>query len=171
MLTREQKSNIVEELKEKLSQKKIVFFVSFKGVNVKISQELRRSLKNIKGEYKVVKKTLLERASEELKLPVSPETMSGEVGLVFDYDSEVNAAKTLYDFVKKNTFSVLGGLMNDMMLPASAVKELALLPSLDIMRARVAFTIKSPISRLTGSMRGIQFQLINALRAVTLKKS
>ncbi len=170
-LNRDQKEKIVEELTDKLSRRKAAFFVSFTGVDVKTSEALRKALKVSEGEYKITKKTLLERALEKTHLSFPKEVLAGQVGIVLDYASEVNAAKIVAGFSKKSSIAVLGGIVDSTLLSIEQVKELALLPDLDTMRARLAGILNAPISGLVRALSGIQLQFINTLRAIASKKS
>lgn len=170
MLTREQKEHIIQEIGEKFSRKQAAFFVSFAGVDVKTSQDLRRQLAGIGGEYKVVKKTLLARSLKEMDINIPLEELAGQVGLAFDYNSQTDVAKTLSGIIKKSAFTILGGLVNDAFISSDKVKELALLPIIDIMRAILAFTLQSPIIQLARVCNNVQTNLINTLRALIIKK-
>jgi len=170
MLTKAQKAKIVEELKEKFLTKKAVFFVSFTGVDVKTSQDMRKQVKGGEGEYKVVKKTLLERALKTVNFSVPLGVLQGQVGLAFDYGSEVGVVKTLFGFTKKTSFLLLGGIIGQRFLSADQVKELALLPALEVMRGRLVFAIKSPLSGFIHTLKGVQLQVINILKAIATKK-
>lgn len=170
MLTREQKKDIIKEIGEKFSRKKAAFFVSFTGVNVKTSQDLRRQIGELGGEYKVVKKTLLARSLEELNINLPIKELAGQVGLAFDYDSQIDVAKTLSAMTKKSAFIILGGLMDNNFISPDSVKELALLPSIEVMRAKLAFALQCPIVQLARACNSFQVNLVVALREVINKK-
>lgn len=170
-LTRAQKSKIVEEVKDKFSRQKAAFFVSFAGVDVKTCEDLRKSLRAANGEYKVAKKTLLERALQETHTPLPLEVLAGQVGIIFDYGSEVNAAKILAAVSKKSNIAILGGMVGSVLLSVDEVKELALLPDLDMMRARLARVLSAPMSGLARALSCIQLQFINTLRAIVSNKN
>ena len=170
-LTKAQKAIIIEEVKDKLSRTKAAFFVSFKGVDVKTSSALRKSVKNVQGEFKVVKKTLLARSLGDSAAAIPQQTLQGEVALAFDYASEVNVAKIVAEFTKKSSLTILGGLMENVFLEPEQVKELALLPSLDVMRSRVLGAMQSPLTGLVRTLQGINLQFINVLRAIASKNT
>lgn len=170
-LTRAQKTQIVEALKDKLSRAKVALFVSFRGVDVKTSSELRRSVKNVQGEYKVVKKTLLWRSLGESATTIAQQALQSEVALTFDYASEVNVAKIVAEFTKKSSLVILGGFMDDVFLAPEKVKELALLLSLDMMRARALAAMQSPLTGLVRTLQGIPLQFITVLNAITSKRN
>ena len=171
MLTKDQKAKIIKELAEKFSRKKVAFFLSFAGVNVKTSQDLRRQLREIGGEYSVAKKTLLERSLKDMDIKIPLQELVGQVGLAFDYTSQTDVAKALLGITKKSAFTILGGLLNDTFLSPIAVKELALLPNIEVMRAKLAFTLQSPVTRLARACNQVQINLVSVLDALILKKT
>ena len=61
----EQKKDIVEELRRKFQDTKIVILTDYKGLDVAGINDLRRKLREADVEYRVVKNTLLKRAAEE----------------------------------------------------------------------------------------------------------
>lgn len=170
-LTREQKAAVIDELKDKLSRKKIAVFVSFKEVDVKTSFTLRKNLKEVAGEYKVAKKTLVQKILTEMGVSLPDEALAGQLGLAFDYDSETNVAKAINQMTKKSKFTILGGLMENSYLSAAQVQELALLPDIDTMRARTVGVIQSPLTGLARTLQGVQLGFINVLRAIASKNS
>src|SRR3989344_4972042 len=65
MITKTKKSEIIKDLSDKLSRKKIAIFSDFHGVSVVKLQSLRRLFKKTGGEYKVAKKTRHSKFLEE----------------------------------------------------------------------------------------------------------
>ena len=169
-LTRVQKAEMIEEIKDKFSRKKVALFVSFNGVDVKTSSDFRKQVREKQGDYKVVKKTLLQKALGKESTHIPYDTFKSELALALDYESETGIAKTLFEFTKKSKFTILGGLMGNDFLEPDQVKELALLPTLDVMRARVAGMLQSPITGLVRTLSGVQLQFINVLHAIASKK-
>ena len=64
-MNKETKQQMVAELHEKLQRAKAVFLADFRGMNVGKATELRNELRKAGVEYKVVKNTLLDLASQE----------------------------------------------------------------------------------------------------------
>ncbi len=60
----EKKKQIVDDLQEKFARSKIVILTNFNGLDVATMSILRRQLREAKVEYRVVKNSLLARASE-----------------------------------------------------------------------------------------------------------
>src|SRR3989338_2698281 len=117
MLTKAKKEEIVKELSDRFGRAKIVLFSDFHGVSVAKLQVLRRLLKQTGTEYKVSKKTLLDRALAKTGINISTKKLQGELGVAFGYDDEISPAKTLFKFSKENdTFKILGAILGEKIL-------------------------------------------------------
>ena len=68
MSIREQKAQIVEELKDKFTKASSAILVDYKGLNVQEATELRSSFREAGVDYKVYKNTLTEIAVKEVGL-------------------------------------------------------------------------------------------------------
>lgn len=149
MLTKPQKTKIVEELADKLKRQKIAIFSDFTGVSVSKFQILRRLLKKDGAEYKVTKKTLFDRALQEAGVNLKTKELQGEIGATFGYGDEVAPAKILLKFSKQNeTFKILGGILGNRVLNAKEVITLAKLPSREILIGQLLNVMQSPIRGL-----------------------
>lgn len=148
-LTKNQKQKILEDLTEKLKKQKALFFVDFTGLKVKDFSELRKKIKSLGDEIKVIKKTLMDVAFKKLKLNIEPRKMKGEIALVLAYKDEILPAKTIYQFSKENEkLKILAGFLNGKLLDSDKVIELAQLPSKEELIGKLIFVGKSSISMI-----------------------
>src|SRR3990167_7548995 len=100
-LTREQKSNILNDLTDKFSRAKAAFLVDFNKLPVSKAIELRRALKTMNAEYKVAKKTLISRVLKFGKFEdANIDSFKTQVGVIFSYDDPVPAASSVWKFSK-----------------------------------------------------------------------
>lgn len=149
MLTKQQKSKIVEDLVDKFKRQKIALFSDFRGISVAKLQTLRRLLKKTEGEYKIAKKTLIDRALANAEVQIKTKELEGEIGITFGYGDQAAPAKILLKFSKDNeTFKILGGVLEGRILSAKDILTLARLPSREILLAQVAGALQSPIRGL-----------------------
>jgi len=100
--TKEQKKKTLEELRDKVARQKAIVLLSITGIKVKDISELRKKLKAIGAELKVVKKTLANIIFKENKMEFDKKSFKTEVGFVFGFEDEVSPAKTAYQFSKEN---------------------------------------------------------------------
>lgn len=145
-LTKEEKKQVLEELKEKIDRQKSTVFCDFTGLKVKDLSDLRKVMKKQNCEFKVAKKTLISLALKEKNLKVDLENLKGEIALGFGYNDEVSPFKTIYNFAKgKENLKMLGGLVGGEFLGLEQAIAFAQLPSKEELIARLLFVPKIPI--------------------------
>lgn len=163
MLTRAQKAAVVSELADKFRRQRVLMFADIRGIGVAHLSAFRRELKNLGAEFKVAKKTLLQRALAASGLLVegmSPRNLEGEIGVVFGYEDQIAPAKALAKFAKENeTFKVLKGAIAGKLLEAGEVLALAKLPPREHLLGQLARALGAPIQGLAtalgGNIRGL----------------
>ncbi|MFZ1655093.1 MAG: 50S ribosomal protein L10 [Candidatus Moraniibacteriota bacterium] len=168
MQNKSEKSQLIAEVAAKAKSSKALVFANFKGVSVKDITTLRRNLRETGSSWQVLKKTLLNRALDEVGVKVDARVLDGQVGVAFSVD-EVAAAKTIADFIKAHkdsTLSIVGGSLGSEALSVEAVKALAKLPSKDELRAKLVGTLQAPIAGFVRTLSGNLTGLVRVLGAV-----
>jgi large subunit ribosomal protein L10 len=169
-VTREKKKKILEELKEKIEKQKIIVFVDFTGLKIRDFSELRKRIKSVGDEIKVVKKTLANLAFKEKKFNVDVKNLKGELALIFGFKDEILPAKTVFEFSNENpNLKILGGIFGEKFLEADKIIELAKLPSREELLANLTRSISAPISNLINIFRAIPQDLVFVLNQIQLK--
>lgn len=127
-MKRNEKEQLVAELKDRIKGATALYYTDFTGLNVKRMTELRRRLRRAGVEYVVIKNSLALRAVNESGL--TGERLRGPTGVVVATDA-IAAAKVLTEFAKENDQrpAVKGGLYEGAAVDAALVKRLALLPT------------------------------------------
>ncbi|MCD4761064.1 50S ribosomal protein L10 [bacterium] len=169
--TKEQKKEILQSLKDKIAKSKSVVFSSDNGLNVKISEELRKELKNSNAEYLVTKKTLLKLATKDLGESEIVNDLSGSVALTLSYEDEVSGAKVLNKYAKANeSLELGGGILEGEFILADMVKRLASIASREQLLAQLVGSLKSPITGMVGVLNGVQRNFVGVLSAIKDQK-
>jgi len=167
MLTRTQKEQIVSELSEKFLRTSSIVFTDFTGLKVEDMEELRKNLREADVEYKVVKKRLIKKALEKSGLEVDTSEFKGQVALAFGYADPLVPAQILYKFSRANgALKILGGIIEKENLLSQSILELAMLPPKEVLLARLAGSIKAPISRFINALGGNLGRLVYVLKAI-----
>lgn len=170
MLTKEQKKQLVEYVRERVQISKSLVFIDYRGLTVAEFGEIKKTLRREGSELRVIKKRLLERAAKDAGVEVNAKDLEGQVAVAFSLQDEVSAAKIIESFAKKNEkIKMLGGVLDKVQISADSVKALAKLPSKQELIAQVVRTINAPVSSfvqvLSGNIRG----LVQVLKAVSEK--
>ncbi len=170
-MDRKKKEDLVYALKEKFSRARMVVLTNFQGLNVAKMSELRRQLREVEGEYKVAKNTLILRATEETPAKVLEKYFRGPNGLAFAYDDVVSVAKVLSNFAKENeVFEIKGGLLEENELTKEQIIELAKLPSREVLLAKLLGCLQAVPGGFVRVLNGILLNFIWVLKAIEEKK-
>ena len=168
-MKRQQKEQLVTELREKLDGASALYYTDFTGLNVKAMTDLRRKLRKAGVEYVVIKNTLALRAVNESGL-VS-QKLKGPTGLVVGKDP-VAAAKVLTEFAKGNEQrpGIKGGLLDGRAIEPAQFKQLASLPSREQMLADLGAGLQSPLAAFAGALSGLMYMFVGALDALKTQR-
>jgi len=174
-LTRKQKEDILASVQEKLKDQKSMVIVDFKGLSVVKTAELKKDLKKLGAEYKVVKKNILAKAIEDSKIEgLDVKEFSGATGVVFSYKDQVAPVKTVYNFSKQEgfeDFKILGGVLENKKISESEVLALAKLPSKEQLLANLLAQMNAPVSGFVNVLAGNIKNLVYTLNAIKEKKA
>ena len=168
LITREDKQAEVTSLSEKFGRSKAAFLVDFKGMDVESVTKLRKTLKPIQSEMKVVRNTLAIRALADhptLK-PVLESRLVGTNAVIFAYEDPSASAKALSTFGKDvEAFQLKSGVMDGQLLDEAAIKHLAMLPGKNELRAMLLGTFSAPMTKLLGTMQAVPGGMARVLNA------
>ncbi|TSC92050.1 MAG: large subunit ribosomal protein L10 [Parcubacteria group bacterium Licking1014_17] len=176
MKTRDQKIKGLKDINDRLSKSKIAIITSFarageKGLSVSEMNTLRGVLRAAGADYLVQKKTLMNRAFKNNKLEMDILSLTDSLGLVFGYEDEASAAKSVYLFSKKiSALKLLGAFVDKRFIPAGELIEIAKLPNREAMIGRTVGMIKYPLSGLVNALQGVIRNLAVVLHQIASKK-
>ena len=152
----EQKKQAVAELTEKMKKSCAGVLVSYKGINVADDTKLRADLRKAEVEYKVVKNSILSRASAEAGIEGIDEFLNGTTAIALSENDYVAAAKILSQFADTSkTFEIKSGFIDSKLVSIDEVKALAKLPSREILIATVLGTMNAPIAAFARAIQAI----------------
>ena len=157
---KEAKKQIVEDIKAKIQASKSIILIEYKGLTVAEDTAFRSEMRKSNTEYKVLKNTLLRKAFNELDVTAFDSDLNGPTAVAFGAD-ETSAAKVVCDMCKNTNdkISVKSGYVDGAYVDVKTVKELASIPSKEVL-----------VAKLAGALSGIVRGLSVALNAVAEKK-
>ena len=147
-LKKEKKEEIVKELEKIAKDAESLVFLNFHGINVTDETKLRKSLREKGVSYKVARKTLLARALKDKAEGEMPE-LTGEVAIAYGSDP-IAPARGIYNFGKpgEKILKILGGIFGGKFVGAEKMREIATIPSREVLLSKLAFLLQSPMQRL-----------------------
>ncbi|MGH7141229.1 MAG: 50S ribosomal protein L10 [Minisyncoccia bacterium] len=147
-ISREKKEEVVARVKEGVKDAKTIAFVGFRGLTVGEQSELRKGLRTHGVGYRVVKKTLLNRALEGAGFAGTAPELPGEIAFAYGQD-ELAPAREVAAFAKQfsDRLALMGGVFEGAYVDAAQIRSIAAIPGLEALRAQFVQLINSPIQR------------------------
>jgi len=171
MLTRENKQEIISNINEKFKTNPSIFVLEYKGLTVKELENIRKDLRTVSSEIKIVKNTLLKKASEDTEAQMLNDLFVGATAVAFCTDDSSAAAKVFVKSAKDyEQFSIKGGLLEGKVVDVAEIEQLSKLPSRIELIAKFAGLLNSPMSGFLYSLQNMQSKLLYALNALKEKK-
>ncbi len=150
-----EKEAIVASIAEDIKNAASVVFVDARGLTVDKDTELRAGLRKAGVSYKVRKNTLTLKAVKDLGLEGLEDFLKGPTAIAA-CPTLTDAAKIINDFSKENkALEIKGGIMEGKAINADTVKELAALPSKEMLIARALGGLNAPITSLVIALNAI----------------
>jgi large subunit ribosomal protein L10 len=170
-LNKEEKGQVIADLKEKFSRAKAVVFTDYKGMTVAELTELRRLLKKSSLDYRVVKNTLAKIAAQDTDVMAAERVFKGPIGIAVGYDDPVLVVKKVLEFAKTNEkIQVRGAVVEGRLCEPAEVKEIADLPSREVLLSMVAGAFQAPLSKMAGALSATVSSFAYAVQALQNKK-
>jgi large subunit ribosomal protein L10 len=163
---RAEKVAVVDEVRERFNAASAAVLTEYRGLNVAAISQLRRSLREAGGEYKIYKNTLVRFAARDLGLELD-ELLTGPTAIAFIEGDAAAVAKVLRDYGRTNPALVVkGGLLGTKALNADEVRALAELPSRDVLLAQLAGAMAAPMVQFAGLLQALPRNLAYGLKAL-----
>jgi large subunit ribosomal protein L10 len=147
-MNRQEKLSIIDAVKEDFQVSQAAFIVGTQGMDVVSIQKLRMGLYAKQGTMKVVKNTLLVKATEDLPgiADLHP-LFKKQIAVVFARYEAPAIAKLLYDATKDGQkLTLIGGALEAKMISSMQIEHLANLPSREVLLAQLCGTLNAPIA-------------------------
>jgi len=168
-MNRTEKKELIEGLNQSISQSSIVLVAHYKGLTVAEITDLRVKIRNTGAGFKVTKNKLTQLALAGTQFEQISNMFVGPTAIAYSSDP-VAVAKVLSEFAKANEKLVmLGGAFGVTLLDAKAVTELAKLPSLDELRARIIGLLNAPATRIASILQAPGGQVARVIGAHSRK--
>ena len=146
-LNRSEKQAVIDEVTGLAAKAQTLVMAEYRGITVADMTKLRSQARGLGVTLSVLKNTLARRAMAGSPFEVVSDQMTGPLIYGFSVDA-VAAAKVVSDFAKTNDKLVIrGGAFAGKTLDVNGVKQLASIPSKEVLLAQICGLLMSPISR------------------------
>ena len=146
-LNRSEKEAVISEVTSLAAKAQTLVIAEYRGITVTDMTRLRSDARSKGVSLSVLKNTLARRAVAGTSFEVVADQITGPLIYGFSVDA-VAAAKVVADFAKTNDKLVIrSGVYAGKSLDENGVKQLAAIPSKEVLLAQLLGLMQSPVSR------------------------
>src|SRR5215469_978936 len=169
-MRKEQKTAIVAQLAENFGKASIALVSEYKGMTAGESDDMRRRIRAVRGEFRVTKNTLLRRAVKDSPFSALEGQLGGPVGLIVSYADPVELAKTVTSFKEfGDKFKLRAGVLDGKPLTAEEISALATLPPREVILAQLLGLLQAPATQLARLLNEPGSSVARVLDAIAKK--
>lgn len=174
-MPREKKTRVIEQVEESFKKSSIGVLTDYRGLKAAEMGSLRRKLKASGIEFRVVKNTLSRQAAGRLGRKELGSLFKGPVAIALGRGEESQVPKILDEYIRttRSNLIIKGGFLGGRPLTAKEVAALSMLPSRNVLIARVMGGLQSPIAGLVNVLaapiRGVSVVLQARMKQLEAK--
>ena len=155
-MQKKEKQEFVKHFNSILKEKEFMLVCDYKGLDVAQISTLRSQISAANSNFKVAKNTLAKRAIKDTNFEILEKLFVGPTSIAYS-DDPVSTSKILVNFAKENeNLKILGGAMGDKELSIDDINNLATLPGLEALRAKLIGLLVSTQTNIVCALNATQ---------------
>jgi large subunit ribosomal protein L10 len=172
-MNRNEKSEIISEIKELFESSTAIYLTDYSGINVEDVSELRNQFRNEGVRYKVYKNTLVKRALDEVgKYEKIADHLTGMTGFAFASSNPLAPAKIINKyFSDKEKLSLKACYVEGEYFDGTQLKTIATLPTKNELIAGILSSINSPVSGIVGAINAVFRDLVSVIDQISQRQA
>ena len=150
------KQVIIDEIKAKLDGAQSAVVIDYMGTTVAQADAMRKKLREANVDYTVYKNTLIKRAIEGTEFAPLAGVLDGPSAIAISKEDATAPARVLKEVIdefKKMEFKA--GVVEGNYFDQEGIKEIASIPSRDVLIAKFMGSIQSPVSKAVRTFQAI----------------
>jgi len=156
MKDKNEKKKELDDLKKTISENKNLFVTGYEKLTVSQDFQLRKTIREAGGKYKVVKNNLAAKASEGTPVNEIFGALRGMTSVAYTASDPVALAKALTKYAKDNAaFTFKAGMVEGRVIDVKAINSLASMPPKEEIYAKLLYLINATATRLVTSVNGV----------------
>lgn len=156
MKDKNEKKKDFDLLKKTIEDNKNIFVTGYEKLTVSQDFQLRKTVKDAGGDYKVVKNNIAEKAAEGTPAQDLLGDLKGMTSLAYTSGDPVALAKALTKYAKDNAaFTFKAGMVEGRVIDIAAINDLANMPAKEQIYAQLLYLINATATRLVTSINGV----------------
>jgi large subunit ribosomal protein L10 len=156
MKDKNEKKKDLADLKKAIDENKNIFVTSYEKMTVSQDFQLRRTVREAGGDYRVVKNNIAAKAAEGTAANDLLKDLKGMTSLAYTAKDPVALAKALTKYSKDNAaFTFKAGMVEGRVIDIKAIADLASMPPKEEIFAKLLYLINASATRLVSAVNGV----------------
>ena len=173
-MKKDEKATAVAELTERFSRARLAIVTESAKLSTNQVTQLRKQLRGVNAEYRVVKNTIAIRASEGTIFSGVTGYLKGPTGLVIGYDDPVLPAKILRDFIlaekREEKIRITIGVLEGKVVQPAELAAVAKLPKKEVLIAMLLSAMQGPARGLVYTLSAVLSKFVRVIAAIQDKR-
>jgi large subunit ribosomal protein L10 len=162
---------MMDDYKSKIESADYLFLANFKGISADAMKDARSLLRRHSAGMVVINNSLFRRTLKDLDMDMLADHVDEELAIIYGKEEPIGVTKVIQEIKKENkSFSIRIGYLEERLLSDDDVRELASIPSKEVLYGQVVNLMKSPINSLVFALKGNIQSLINVIKGIKDKK-
>jgi large subunit ribosomal protein L10 len=160
--------NILASILDRIQDKPLLVTARFSNINAAQMNDLRRDVIKGGGRIFIAKNNLVKIAADKIGIRNIDTIIDGPTAYIVAEDDIASMVKALTTSIKgqRIQMEILGGVMENELINASRVEQIADLPSRDQLIAMLASTLNGPLTSFTRVLNAPVQNLASALEQI-----
>lgn len=154
-----EKQKIIDQIHGQITKAKTTIVVQFQGLDVSSLSELRKELRDAGAEIKIYKNNLFDRALANTEFGDLSNELIGPNAFVFGFENDLNTAKILANFAKKNKMLKLkAAIFENQVINNQKLVVIASLPPKETLLSMMLSCLQAPVQKLAATIKAVAEQ-------------
>lgn len=163
---------VVEKLTDKFKNSSAMYFAKYTGMDVSQAADLRMKFIDNDVDFLVSKNTLSKIAAKNAGFDdMFDSILSGQIGIAYANSDPTSPARVIKEFSKDNeSFEVVGLYFDGNLYDPSKYKELANLPTKDVLLTKFVYALNAPMTNVALLLNASMSKLACTLKSLENQK-
>jgi large subunit ribosomal protein L10 len=172
-MTRNEKEKWLRVLLDEFSASRMLIFAEFSGLDVQDMERIRKEIKKLSCQIKVLKNTLVKKTFQAMERESACKFLAGPHVVIWSRTGdEAEVLKSLTGFAKRSgKLTLKFGILDNEVVETAYLESLSKLPAKKVLQAWIVGSLNAPFARIINGAKYPMTHLVHCLKAIEKERS